>query len=123
MIPAMSPGRNHRPARHLRHWLLALVLLALFAMGAQQLVAQTHWHATAAQVDAGTGPAPEPGHPRDDNCLWCHAAAHASAAAPPATALRLVPVEEFTVRVLPVRQPVLVALPAHAWQSRGPPTV
>jgi len=119
----MGIGSSHHRATRLRSGSLAIVLLALFAMGAQQLVAQTHWHAAAsAQVDAGAGAAPEPGHSRDDDCLWCHAAAHASAAAPPTAALRLVLVKEFTVRVLPVRQLVSIALPAHAWQSRGPPT-
>ncbi len=120
----MHSGRNHHPATRLRRWSLAVVLLSLLAMGAQQLVVQTHWHAAAAaQVDASAGAASEPGHTRDDNCLWCHAVAHASAAAPPTAALRLVLVEEFSLRVLPVRQLVFSPLPAHAWQSRGPPTV
>ena len=90
-----------------------MVLLSLLAMGAQQLVVQTHWHAAAAaQVDSSAGAASEPGHTRDDNCLWCQAVAHASAAAPPTAALRLVLVEEFSLRVLPVRQLVFSPLPA-----------
>jgi hypothetical protein len=118
-------GTRTHPQRsaRLRAWSLPVVLLALFTMGAQQVVAQTHWHAAQAQVDAGAQPAPQPGHSRDDSCLWCQVAAHASAAAPPAAAPRLVLVEEFLVRVLPVPQPVSRPQPAHAWQSRGPPTV
>jgi hypothetical protein len=118
--------RKH-PHQHLtgrvRAWSLALALLAIFAMSAQQLVAQTHWHA-AVQVAAGAGaPVPDQGHSRHDNCLLCQVASHASAAAPPATLLRLVAVEEFVVRVAEIRQLVLLPLPAHDWQSRGPPTV
>jgi hypothetical protein len=107
----------------MRQGSLAVVLLALLTMGAQQLVAQTHWHPTVAQVDAGSGPAPEPGHSRESHCFLCQVAAHASAAAPPAAALRLVLVEEFSIRVLQVPQRVPHPQPAHAWQSRGPPTV
>jgi hypothetical protein len=117
--------RKH-PHQHLtgrvRVWSLALALLAIFAMGAQQLVAQTHWH-TSVQAAAGGTQVPDQGHSRHDTCLLCQIAAHASAAAPPATLLRLVAVEEFTVRVAEVRRLVFLPLPAHDWQSRGPPTV
>jgi hypothetical protein len=107
----------------MRHWSLAVVLLALFAMGAQQLVAQTHWHAGVAQADVSAAAPDSGGHSREEHCLWCQAAAHASAAPPPAGAPRLVLVEEFSIRVLLVRQLVFSPQPAHAWQSRGPPTV
>lgn len=117
-----------RPHKHLtgriRGWQLALALLALFGMGGQQLVAQTHWHTIAARVaaDAGTS-APHSNHVRQDDCLLCQVASHASAAAPPTALLRLVTVEEFSVRVVEVRQLVHTPPPAHDWQSRGPPTV
>jgi hypothetical protein len=105
-------------------WQLALALLAIFAMGAQQLVAQTHWHNVAvAQAAAGSAPAPDQGHSRHDSCLLCQIASHASAAAPPTALLRLVPVREFSVRVAEVPQLDFISLPAHDWQSRGPPTV
>jgi hypothetical protein len=123
MIAVMHFGRNPSSPLRLRPWSLAVVLLALLAMGAQQFAAQTHWHATVAQVEAGVLPAPEPGHSTEDDCLWCHAAAHAASAAPPAVTPRLVLVEEFSLRVLQVRQLVSFPQPAHAWQSRGPPTV
>jgi hypothetical protein len=105
-----------------RAWQLALALLAIFALGAQQLVAQTHFHAVVAQA-TGADPTPDQGHARHDNCLLCQVASHASAAAPPSALLRLVAVEEFSIRVVEVRQLVFKALPAHDWQSRGPPTV
>lgn len=119
-------GKRHH--QHLtgrvRAWQLAFALLAIFAMGAQQLVAQTHFHAAVvAQADAGTASTPEQGHTRHDNCLLCQIASHASAAAPPTAVLRLVPIEEFSVRIAEVRQLVFTPMPAHDWQSRGPPTV
>jgi hypothetical protein len=106
-------------------WRIALLLLALVAASAQQLVAQTHWHvAAAAQIDAGSeSPAPAaPGSGHDD-CLLCQIAAHAGAAAPPAAMLlAAVAVDIHAVRVPSVRYPAVIPGPAHAWQSRGPPT-
>ena len=118
----MHKRRHQHLTGRIRGWQLALALLALLGMGAQQLVAQTHWHA-AAQVAADTGSVPDQGHARHDNCLLCQIASHASAAAPPTALLRLVAVEEFSIRVVEVRQLVFLPLPAHDWQSRGPPTV
>lgn len=119
----MHQRRHQHLTGRVRGWQLALALLALFGMGAQQLVAQTHWH-NIAQVAADTGSsAPDRSHSRHDDCLLCQIASHASAGAPPTTLLRLVAVEEFSVRIVEVRQLVYTPLPVHDWQSRGPPIV
>jgi hypothetical protein len=116
--------QSHHVAR------LALVLLALVALCAQQWVARAHWHAPA-DIAAGlhglslsaTGEAPLDGgglpHP---DCLLCHAASHAGSAAPPSEwALQVVHIE------LPQHRPsagVPATVPspaAWAWHSRGPP--
>ncbi len=107
-------------------WRVVLVLLALVAASAQQLVAQTHWHATElVQVGTGSGsPAPVAPGTRHDDCLLCQIAAHAGAAAPPAAMLlAVVASNAHAVQVPSVRYLVAIPEPAHAWQSRGPPTV
>jgi hypothetical protein len=114
---ARWPGRSSA-------WRVALLLLALVAASAQQLAAQTHWHATAVQVDAATEPpapaAPGTGH---DDCLLCQIVAHAAAAAPPAALLlQAVAGNGHAVRVPPVWHLVAISQPAHSWQGRGPPT-
>lgn len=99
----------------------ALLLLLVAAFGAQQWALQVHWHAgvtaaTAAPADDG-GSAP-----LDRDCLWCHAASHAgAAAAPPAAPYVAVAAAGFGP-LLPAGFDVpVVAPPAHAWLSRGPP--
>jgi hypothetical protein len=120
----MGKRQHQHLTGRIHAWQLALALFAIFAMGAQQVVAQSHWHtATVAQAGAATAPTPDQGHSRHDNCLLCQIASHATAAAPPTAVLRLVPVEEFTVRVAEVRPLVFTPMPVHDWQSRGPPTV
>jgi hypothetical protein len=105
-------------ARYLR---VALVLLVLAATGAQQLIAQTHWHSLAGAQASVAAPEQHTGATTDESCLLCHAAAHAGAAAPP-SALQL-----FTASLDPAsyfasyHEAVVPAVPAHAWQSRGPP--
>lgn len=112
--------RRHLPVRAAR---LALVLLVLCAFGAQQWVAQTHWHGpVVSQVGPEAPPADDGGHSRDHDCLLCQIAAHAGAAAPPAAVLLVLrPSGAFDLprigSVADVPSP-----PGHAWQSRGPPT-
>jgi hypothetical protein len=104
-------------------WRLVLVLLAVLATGAQQLVAATHWHASAAMAsDAGAGSTDGDTGKRHD-CLWCHVAAHASAGAPPAVQQALAAPEALLVLVEAERSFSFVPAPAHAWQSRGPPAI
>lgn len=113
----LKPGK-------LRAWQIALLMLGLFAVGAQQLVAQTHWHTqvVASANDPGSG-APVTGD-RHDDCLLCQIAAHAGAAAPPATILRLAVVpSQHVAPVASLVQSAPTLQPAHAWQSRGPPSV
>jgi hypothetical protein len=103
-------------------WRVALVLLALFATGAQQLVAQTHWHSTTVASDAGPG-SPKEGSGKHDDCLWCHIAAHAPAAAPPTSIQVPVALDAWAIHVPFELHAVAIPAPAHAWQSRGPPTI
>jgi hypothetical protein len=108
---------------------LAVLLLALTAFGAQQWAVRTHWHGPPAStaVDAGqsltAGESPTDGQglPHPD-CLWCHAAAHASAAAPPPQWLGLPPVV-FHFHIRPSAGATADFLPplSWAWHSRGPP--
>jgi hypothetical protein len=117
----MSSRFPHTRFRRPGAWRFALVLLGLLALGAQQLVAQTHWHALVAQAGADQ-PVPGDGHVRDADCLLCQIAAHAAAAAPPSVAPRLIPVAALHFVALPVRhETAFIPPPAHAWQSRGPP--
>jgi hypothetical protein len=115
----MSPRTPHRNSGR-RTWQLLLVLLAVLAAGAQQLVAQTHWHATAAVSGAVPG-STDDGAGKHDDCLWCRIAAHASAAAPPVLQRTLLAPQAWTVLVSPERHAVAISRPAHSWQSRGPP--
>jgi hypothetical protein len=102
-------------------WRLLLVLALVFAAGAQQVVAQAHWHTTTVASHGQSG-APD-GAGKTDDCLWCQIAAHASAAAPPAV-LPVVHVPQvLAVRFARRLQSTVIPRPAHAWQSRGPPIV
>lgn len=119
----MSIGRHQQGTGQVRAWRFVLVLLALLATGAQQLVAQTHWHATSTQVGAVVSGAatPDNGAVTEDDCLLCQIAAHAAAAAPPPVAQILALLDRSAVQVPVVLHLVVIPSPAHAWQSRGPP--
>jgi hypothetical protein len=100
------------------------MLLALVAANAQQLVAQTHWHAVAiTQVETGSAPAPAAPAGIHDDCFLCQIATHAGAIAPP-TALQLAVAasDVLAVGIPQVASLVSTPQPGHAWQSRGPPT-
>jgi hypothetical protein len=100
-------------------WRLLLVLALVFAAGAQQVVAQAHWHTTTVASQGQSG-SPD-GAGKTDNCLWCQIAAHASAAAPPAVLPSVVVPETHAVRIARGFESTVFPRPAHAWQSRGPP--
>lgn len=117
----MEQGIHQRKSGRVKTWQLLLVLLAVFASGAQQLVAQTHWHASAVAGSVSGSPDGDAGN--HDDCLLCQIAAHASAAAPPAASLQFNAATLPIVHVATTPQGVAIARPAHAWQSRGPPTV
>jgi hypothetical protein len=110
-------GNHRRP-----NWRLLLALLLVFATGAQQLVAQTHWHDTVASSSAGSG-SPDEGTDQHDDCVWCQIAAHASAAAPPVSFQILLAPDAFAFLAPVDYLAAVVPRPAHAWQSRGPPTI
>ncbi len=108
---------------------LALVLLALVALCAQQWVVRTHWHAPgdiAASLHgpalATDGEAPGDGGAPHPDCLLCHAAAHAGAAAPPSQwTLQVVHNELPHLRPSAGSHATVPSPTAWAWYSRGPP--
>ncbi len=105
-------------ARHLR---VALVFAVLCATGVQQLVAQTHWHSWPGTHASLTAPADDNGGRTEDSCLLCQLAAHAGAAAPP-SAVHLFTASQTQVSYsASYHEADVPAVPAHAWQSRGPP--
>ncbi len=119
----MRQHRQQRRASRVRTWQLLLVLLAVFASGAQQLVAQTHWHNVAAASEQSSG-APDGGTGRHVEGLLCQISAHAGATSPPAAIqLAVGATNVHAVRLPQVFGLVLLPQPAYAWQSRGPPTV
>jgi hypothetical protein len=99
-----------------------LLLLAVFAAGVQQVVAQAHWHAAAVAADTGAG-SPGGNTDRHDDCQWCQIAAHAPAAAPPVSFQVLLAPGALAIRVPAERHASVIPSPAHAWQSRGPPAI
>jgi hypothetical protein len=110
---------------------LTVLLLALVAFGAQQWAVRTHWHAvpgTTAGLHAAGEPAGVSEEPSDSRgqphpgCLWCQAAAHASAAAPPSQWGGL-PAVTFHSYLRPSAGATAEFLPplSWAWHSRGPP--
>jgi hypothetical protein len=121
----MSIRKHQLNRRRLGAWQLVLVLMALLASSAQQVVAQSHWHAAVAAtaVDGNAASLPPDTRPVHDDCLWCQLATHASAVIPPSAVLRFAFVEEFTSPVSPQLPLDFPVQPAHAWQSRGPPPV
>jgi hypothetical protein len=119
MRPDSYQHNIHRPAT----WRMVLVLLAILATGAQQLVAATHWHAaTVGSVAAASSSTDGEGDNQHD-CIWCHSAAQASAAPPTPLLRALVAPATFLVLVAAEHPFSFVPAPAHAWQSRGPPVI
>ena len=112
-LPSLLPSM-----KHLR---TALVLLVLAATGAQQLVAQTHWHASVGTQASVVAPEHDTGVTTDESCLLCHAAAHAGAAAPPSALQVFTASRQQVLYFASYHEAVVPAVPAHAWQSRGPP--
>lgn len=100
-------------------WRLLLVLALVFAAGAQQVVAQAHWHTTTVASQGQSG-SPD-GAGKTDDCLWCQIAAHASAAAPPGLLQSVLIPPGFAVCAALDPDSSVFPRPAHAWQSRGPP--
>lgn len=110
----------------------ALLLLVLLAFGAQQWTVHAHWHAAAGSIDAQAGitaamaadpaaPSPDPNQTHPD-CVWCHAAAHAAAAAPPATWAGVPSLQAgFLFAAHFERIATFPAPSSWAWYSRGPP--
>src|SRR5688572_12087702 len=111
--------------------LSALLLLVLLAFGAQQWTVRAHWHASAG-IEAPAGvtatpaadlAAPSPGSPQTHpDCVWCHAALHAAAVAPPPAwaGLPSVP-NRFLFLPRTDRIAAFLAPISWAWHSRGPP--
>jgi hypothetical protein len=104
-------------------WRMLLVLLAVLATGAQQLVAATHWHAATVGLVAAASSSTDGEGDKQHDCLWCHSAAQAAAAAPPAIQQALAAPATFLVLVATESPFSFVPAPAHAWQSRGPPAI
>jgi hypothetical protein len=125
IFAVVSTSTQQRRIGRFSTWQAALLLLALVAANAQQLIAQTHWHTVAiAQVETGSAPAPAAPAGVHDDCFLCQIASHAGAIAPP-TALHLAAAagDVLAVGIPQVTSLVFTPQPAHAWQSRGPPTV
>jgi hypothetical protein len=109
------------PSRFAASLRMALLLLALAATGVQQLVAQTHWHAMPAVHASVAAPADDSGTQAHDDCLLCRIASHAGIAAPPPAAGLFAVRHDPVSAVASYHEADVPALPAHAWQSRGPP--
>ena len=124
MLSCMQQRRQTRADRF-SPWRVAFLLLALFTANAQQLVAQTHWHAVMPQMGASADASPvqpAPGTLHDD-CMLCQIAAHAGAVAPPPAMLSAGSITPcHAVQAAQSAGRVCVTQPSHAWQGRGPPT-
>jgi hypothetical protein len=103
------------------HLRAALLLLVLAATGVQQLVAQTHWHAASIGHASLAAPADGAGAPVHDDCLLCRIASHAGIAAPPPAPNLFALCPDLVSCVASSHEADVPAVPAHAWQSRGPP--
>lgn len=112
-LPSMAPL-----TRRLR---VALVLVVLAATGVQQLVAQAHWHSWLGTTASVAAPSHDTGATTEDHCLLCQIAAHAGAAAPPAALQLFVASQTPVLYSASHHEADVPAVPAHAWQSRGPP--
>ena len=126
MLAAMAAHSQRRSIERICAWRICLLLLVLVTATAQQLIARTHWHQLAiAQVNTSSSsplsPAPDTRHA---DCLLCQIASHAGAAAPPAAMPQALVASNVREQLVPqAHYPVSILRPAHAWQSRGPPTV
>jgi hypothetical protein len=112
------PPSSRRFAAQLR---TALLLLVLVATGAQQLVAQTHWHGASSGHASLVAPAQDGGAQTHDDCLLCRIASHAGIAAPPPAPTLFAVHPDLVSCVASPHEADVPAVPAHAWQSRGPP--
>jgi hypothetical protein len=121
-LSTLLPG--HQVAR------IAVLLLAVFAFGAQQWAVQVHWHSSAGVLAGLEASAPDSDrdapaggsgrtHPE---CLWCQIASHAGAVAPPAV-WSGVPenIGHAFLRPAAGQPAAFVPPPSWAWYSRGPP--
>ncbi len=101
---------------------LALLFVVLAATGAQQFIAQTHWHALPGGHARVVAPSSDSGSNSEDGCLLCQIASHAGTAAPPVAVLPLFTSSQILFfYVASSYEADVPAVPAHAWQSRGPP--
>jgi hypothetical protein len=99
----------------------AFLLLLVAAFGAQQWALQVHRH-SGVVAGAVSSPGDKGGAPLDRDCLWCQVASHAgAAAAPPAMLHVAVAAAGFSPLLSTGHASILIAPPAHAWLSRGPP--
>lgn len=114
----LRPPSSRRFAAPLR---TALLLLVLVATGAQQLVAQTHWHGASTGYASLAAPAHDADTQSHDDCLLCRIAAHAGIAAPPPAPFLFASRHDLDSPVASHHEADVPAVPAHAWQSRGPP--
>jgi hypothetical protein len=105
----------------LQHLRIALVFLVIAATGAQQLVAQSHWHALPGAQASAAAPSHDSGTTTEEGCLLCHAAAHAGAAAPPSAVQLFTATPARVLYSASSHEADVPAVPDHAWQSRGPP--
>ena len=112
-LPSLLPS--------LQHLRIALVFVVLAATGAQQLVAQSHWHAGPGTPASVAAPSHDSGATTEESCLLCHVAAHAGAAAPPAAVQLFTASHTQVFHSASYHEADVPAVPAHAWQSRGPP--
>jgi hypothetical protein len=112
------PPSRSRIAAHLR---AALLLVVLAATGVQQLLAQTHWHATSVGHASLAAPADDAGAQVHDDCLLCRIASHAGIAAPPPAPGLFAFGHDLVSSVGSYHETDVPAVPAYAWQSRGPP--
>jgi hypothetical protein len=112
-LPSLLPS-----TRHLR---IALVFAVLVATGAQQLVAQAHWHSWLGTHASVAAPADDTSATTESACLLCQVAAHAGAAAPPSAVPLFSASHNQVFYSASYHEADVPAVPAHAWQSRGPP--
>lgn len=112
------PPSSRQLAAHLR---TAVLLLVLAATGVQQLVAQTHWHAVSTGHASIAAPAHDAGTQSHDDCLLCRIASHGGIAAPPPAPSLFAAIPRLVSSVASYHEADVPAVPAHAWQSRGPP--
>jgi hypothetical protein len=70
---------------------------------------------------SAVAPAHDTGATTEEGCLLCQVAAHAGAAAPPSAAQLFTANHTQVFYSASYHEADVPAVPAHAWQSRGPP--